>query len=306
MKTSKKTGETSIRVLETLKILSQKKTSIQDIIKYFEKKDSNNKIYTSEAILKYINTLKVFGFEFTKEKDKYVLLNPPNQFNFNEKDLTSLNLIENFANNFPEEKIKIETNKFLQDLEKRFDYDTKILSKNTNKSNYIKFSPNYSNQIKQIKIYEKYCQEKQKLKITIKNENNLETSMMVEPQEIKYLDTKIYLHVYNSLSAEYQDLDFNSIIKIEQLPSKFNPIKMPYATTFELKDRLAKSYNFHEGEKLLEMKQNGNIVILNQQEDRHLLLKRLMGYGEYCEVLSPLKIREEMLELIKTTLNNYN
>lgn len=68
MKKVKKIGDTSVRVLETLKFLSQDKLAIQEILKQFEKVDPNNKIYTSEAILKYINTLKVFGFRFIKKK----------------------------------------------------------------------------------------------------------------------------------------------------------------------------------------------------------------------------------------------
>ncbi len=94
MKTAKKTGDASVRVLDTLKFLSKNSASIQDIIKYFEKIDQNNRTYTNEVILKYINTLKVFGFRFAKEKDKYVLLNTPEQFEFNEKDLNSIYLIE--------------------------------------------------------------------------------------------------------------------------------------------------------------------------------------------------------------------
>ena len=308
MKTSKKFAYTSIRVLETLKILSKGSASIQDIIHYFEKSDPDNRIYTNEVILKYINTLKVFGFRFIKSKDKYTLLNTPNQFEFNEKDLKAIYLIEKITELFPEEGLKTEINKFLQELEKRFSDNTRLLTHNMTKPDFVNLEFDYSKYSNQIKEYEKYCLEGQRLKITYKRQarNQTEISIMVEPKEIKYKDSEIYLSVHNAISAQIQDINFNSITKVEQLPLKSNPTSMLSSITFQLKDRLAKGYKLHEGEKLLQIKLDGSIIILNQKEDRLLLLKRLMRYGENCEVISPKSIREEMSEMVKLTLNNYS
>lgn len=118
MKQYKKISETSIRVLETLKMLARGSSSIQDIIKHFEKIDPNNRIYTNEVILKYINTLKVFGFSFVKNKDKYVLLNVPIHYEFPKDELKALCLLEEMARSFPEEDVNIQIGIFLQDLEK--------------------------------------------------------------------------------------------------------------------------------------------------------------------------------------------
>lgn len=303
---SKKISDTSIRVLETLKILSKNNVSVQDIISYFEKFDPNNRIYTSEVILKYINTLKVFGFRFVKEKDKYVLLNTPNQFDFDENDLKSLYLIDKFANVFPEEKVKKEINGFINNLRKKFSDNTTLLAKNVDKPNPVSLGLSYAKYIEQIKKYEKFCQDKQRLKITYKNYKEAIITIMVEPNEIRYKNAEVYLNAYSALSAQVLDINFDSIIAIEQLPVKSNSIMMPSSVTFKLKGRLAKGYKLHDGEKVLQIESNGDIIILNQQEDRQLFLRRLMRYGENCEVISPQNIREEMYELIKSTLNNYN
>mgnify|MGYP001809694851 CR=1 FL=1 len=305
MKTSKKTSDASVRVLETLKILSKTGASIQDIINHLEKLDPNNRIYTNEVILKYINTLKVFGFRFIKEKDKYVLLNVPEQLEFNEDDLRAINLIQNFFELLPEENIKMEINKFLQELQKRFSDNTKLLSSRITKPINMNFNFDYNKYLDQIKEYEKYCLEKQRLKITYKQQKNIKISNMVEPNEIKYKGNELYLSVYNPISAQVQDINFSAILKIEQLPLKSNGISILSSATFQLKDRLAKVYKLHEGEKLLQIKADGSIIILNQTEDRILLLKRLMRYGEYCEVISPKSLKREMKELIKSTLANY-
>jgi len=304
MKTSKKTSDTSIRVLETLKILYQNSASVQDIIHLFEKSHPENKIYTSEVILKYINTLKVFGLRFKKEKDKYVLLNTPFQLDFNEKDLKTIYVFKKAAEDFPEEEVGFEINNFLQDLERRFSDNTRLLSHNLKKPDFINIEFNYKNYSEQIRIYEKYCLEGQRLKITYKT-NKKEISIMVEPNEIKYRGNEVYLSVYNPISAQIQDINFDSIIKVEQLPSKSNPTNMFSSAIFELKGRLAKAYRLHESEKLLQMKSEENIVILNQKEDRTLLLKRLMRYGQNCEVISPKSLREEMRQMIQATLANY-
>jgi len=306
MKKSKKISHTSMRVLETLKLLSCGGSNIQNIINHFEKIDPNNRIYTNEVILKYINTLKVFGFRFTKEKDKYILLNYPNQFDFNEKDLRIIYQLEEFSRVFPEDKIKSEMDKFLQDLERRFSDNTRVLSHNINKPDFINLSFDFNKYSEKIKQYEKYCLDQQRLKITYKQDNKLPRTIMVEPNEIKYKGREIYLSVYNPISAEIQDINFNSILEVEQLPLLSNQRNMFSSVTFELKDRLAKNYKLHDNEKLLQIKSDGNILIINQKEDRCLLLRRLMKYGENCEVISPKSFREEMRELIKSTLKNYS
>lgn len=302
----KKTSDTSIRVLETLKILYKSSVSIQDVINFFEKIDSNNKVYTNEVILKYINTLKVFGFRFIKDKDKYVILNVPCQLNFDKNDLKAIYLIEKFSELLPEERIKAEINNFLQELEKRFSDNTRFLSHSIVKPDFINLDFDYSKYAKQIKEYEKYCIEGQRLKIIYNNQNHSEVSIMVEPNEIKYRGNEVYLSVYNPVSAQIQDINFNSILKIEQLPLKSNTQSLFSSVTFQLKDTLVKVYKLHEGEKLLQINPDGSVIILNQREDRVLLLKRLMRYGENCEVISPKNLREEMKKMIKATLSNYS
>lgn len=305
MKKVKKIGDASVRVLETLKFLSQKSSTVQEILKNFEKIDPNSRIYTSEVILKYINTLKVFGFRFIKEKDKYVLLNMPSQIELNENRIQALLLIENALSKFPEEEVKREVRLFLQNLERRFSDNTRLLLSNIKKPYEDKLKFDYSKYEKQIQTYEKYCYDEQRLKITYKKKNKTETSIIAEPNEIKYMANNVYFNVYNPATAQIQNINLDSITKAEQLPLKSNPVNMITSVTFELKDRLAKAYNLHDGEKLLQLKTDGNIVVMNQKEDHSLLMQRLMRYGENCEIIAPKTLREEMKQLIKSTLELY-
>lgn len=303
-KNSKKISDASFRVLETLKLLVEKESSIQEIINHFEKIDPYNRIYTSEVILKYINTLKVFGCRFVKRKNKYFLLNLPNQIDFTETELRTIFLLRKIADLIHEEKIKMGLNDFLQNLEKRFTDNTLILAHRINKPDLIDFRLGYEKYAKQIKKYEKHCIEGQKLKITYKNliEN---ISITAEPKEIKYVKSRIYLSVYNPALAQIHDINLNDIIEVKQLPQRANRTNMMSSTTFTIKGRLAKAYKLRDSENVLKIKPDGSQVIINNKEDKSLLLKRLMRYGPNCEVTSPQSLRIEMAEMIEKTLKNY-
>ena len=305
MKKQQKNSDTSIRVLETLKFLVKNKASIQNIINHFEKIDPNNRVYTSEVILKYINTLKVFGYRFIKEKDKYVILNLPDKIDFSNDDLETLYAIGKLAEIIHEQKIKEDVNTFLQNLERRFSDKTRLIASKINKPICINLDFNYEKYEKKIKKYEQYCIDGQKLKIAHNLLCEDEMSIIAEPKGIKYKKDEVYLSVYNSLTAQIQDLNFNNITEIKQLPLRSNETNILSTTTFKLKNTLAESYKLYEGEKLLNIESDGSKIIVNTQEDKRFLLKRLMRYGSNCEVTSPKSLRLEMAEIIKNTINKY-
>lgn len=305
MKFSKKFSDTSARVMETLKMLHKQKASIQDIIDHFEQIDPNNRIYTNEVILKYINTLKVFGFKFTKMKDKYVIQNSPCQFDFTEENLKAIYLIEQSAELIPEEKIKSEIYLFLQELEKSFSNKTKMISGMFSKPELKNLGLDFEKYSKKIREYEKYCIEGQKLKIQYKNVIGEVISIIAEPNEIKYEKNSVYLSVYNSMSAQIQDIDFDDIIDVKQLPIKSNPTNIISSVTFKLKGRLTKAYNLHDGERVIQINPDGTMLVVNQKEDIDILMRRLMRYGVNCEIIYPKTVREKMTKIIDETLKNY-
>lgn len=306
MKKYKKFSDTSIRVLETLKFLVKKDASIQDIINHFEKTDPNNRIYTNEVILKYINTLKVFGFKFIKKKDKYSLLNLPNQISLTENELKIMCFIEKIVKAFPEEKIKKEINAFLQNLEKRFSDETRFIASKIVKSDSNIPKVDYEKYFKTIQIYEKYCTDKQKIKILYNRIDGTKVCEIVEPIDFKYRENKIYFSVYSPFEGKIQDILLEDIVEITQLPVKSNATSIFTTVTFRIKDRLAENYKLHEGEKVIQLEPDGGKIIVNQKEDKTFLLKRLMRYGKFCEVISPKEFRQGMTKMIQETLKNYN
>ena len=86
------------------------------------------------------------------------------------------------------------------------------------------------------------------------------------------------------------------ITDVKQKPQK--QVKgSPSSVLFKLKGRLAKSYMLKKGEMLLETGDDF-IIISNKNEDRELLIRRLLRYYDKCEILYPKTCRERIVELI--------
>ena len=152
---------------------------------------------------------------------------------------------------------------------------------------------------------EKYCLEQQKIKLSYINAEDTEQTIMAAPKEIKYHNKSIYFSIYNPIEGSLQDIELSKIIQLSQLPIRSNPNKLLSTSAFKLKGRLAKAYKLHEEEKILEFCEDGSIVVLSTNEDRNMLLKRLMRYSENCEIISPKTLRKEMARLITETIKNY-
>ena len=94
-----KISNTCLRVFEVIKLLIQKPYSIEELINILSEKENNQNIYTQETIIKYITTLRVMGLDISKEKRKFVLKKYPIDLNLNEKELKTLEKIENYIVN---------------------------------------------------------------------------------------------------------------------------------------------------------------------------------------------------------------
>ena len=156
----------------------------------------------------------------------------------------------------------------------------------------------------QILECERLCRDKNKLEI-IYVYNNEELSIICSPKEIKYLNRKVCFSVYNQLSRQIFDIPIDNIKSIKQLPTISVIPDETASVVFKLKDRLAKSYKLKAGEHTNGYDSEGNLVVVNNNEDLDVLLTRLMKYGEYCSVVSPKSFRDRMLDLINRSLDNY-
>lgn len=296
---TKKIVDASLRVLETLKLLSQTEASIDEIIKHLSL--NCKAIYTPEVILKYLNTLRVAGFKVEKMGSKYFLINHPCRINLSDEDVNSIKILEAFASILPDKTTKAEIASLISLLNQHFSAktDEEILS------GFDLFKDLTIKNPVLIEKLEQYCLEKLKLKITYKKGEDV-LFVVIEPKEIVYEGQKVFLKGYNSVLARMHNFLAEDIIEVVQLPLRSNEKMMPETTTFKLKGRLAKNYRLRPFERLTNQEANGDLIITNAYEDKEELLKRLFKYGQSCEIISPKHFRTQFIEMLDRLIDDYS
>lgn len=302
---SEKYNDSCLKMFSLLKLLMQGEADFKDVISIFADED-DGVISNSHVILnKYLNTLKIFGIKITKKKNKYYLLNMPFNIDFTADDVKAVELLKSASEIMVSDKSKDSLVKLIKDIEIRYSESAKIMAaSNAGKTN-IDLSFYYTKFREQILECERYCQEKQKLEL-IYLFNNQEDSIICSPKEIKYMNRKVCLSVFNQLTRQIIDIPIDNIKSIKQLPTVSSVNEDTTSVVYILKDRLADSYKLREWEHSNGRDKDGNLIVVNNNEDFDVLLGRLLKYGRNCTIVSPKYLRERMLDLINKAIENYN
>jgi predicted DNA-binding transcriptional regulator YafY len=143
------------------------------------------------------------------------------------------------------------------------------------------------------------------LEIIYTDDNNNTLNLICTPVETFFIKKKFYIKVIGYNGSRIYEIPVENIKSINQLPTSGNSAVMPTTIVFRIKNRLAKNYKMRPWESLEKIEENGNLIIINKNEDLQFLLKRLMRYGVECEIISPKFFKEEMINQINKTLSNY-
>lgn len=301
---NKKIADSGLRILEVLKALSKSPLSIDEMLKLIADNEEIETVYTRETFNKYINTLKLAGFEIHKIDNKYVMTNTLNLINLSNENIRVFKFLRKYA-----EKIYLnETNQevigFLDIVEKTLDKDTeKRFLKNKRSIGLKNFDLKIPSDI--VKKYENFCNEQQKLNLTVL-ENNQENEYKIDPRRIKYEKEFVYLLGYDYVNDEFKKIKIKDIKKYKQLPQKSPENKSSKYITYRLKNRLAKSYVLKENEKLVNIENDNELLVSNTNEDINSLFSRLLRYGENCEIVYPKSVRESFKSYIDKILEIYD
>ncbi|MCK7489143.1 MAG: hypothetical protein MZU79_02030 [Anaerotruncus sp.] len=133
-----------------------------------------------------------------------------------------------------------------------------------------------------------------------------EKQIVLEPKHLKYDANDVFISGYNPITSEKQLLHLRNVVDIKQLPlkSKFNYVQSP--VIYKLKGRLAKGYSLYENEKIAGSDPEAEtITIAAYMDDKDLLIKRLLKYGEYCEIIYPKYAKEKLVNAVNEALKNY-
>ena len=277
-----------VRVLNLLKLLVQNDISINNIMQNM--RETFDDIEAPETILKYLATLEFSGFKIKKVNKKYSLCNSPTIINFSEDDFK---LMEKMYRAFDNSCLSSEKQEFKAFFE--------FLKKSVNEKDKpkITFSDNTQDELAESKLsnkaqkYQEYVDLAQKLKLSYKGK-----IYTVEAKSVEIENGKTYLNVYCFVKMSIMKLLVDDIEKLEILPTKSNSMNITDSVVFEVYDNLAGNYRLRDYERIQSFSDNVKIIV-NSGEDKELLLKRLMKYGENCKIISPKSFQNEFLHRLE-------
>ncbi|MBQ2644808.1 hypothetical protein IJG14_04450 [bacterium] len=285
MKTMLKKSDSSVRVLEFLKLLYEDDIVLKDINLQDCNKFKN--IETTETFLKYISTLEILGIDIRKIDKKYSLYSYIQNESFSDEEIDLLaELYVNFDTCC------------IENQRQYFDQLITNIMKLMKKSPKIKLNEKIESikNLRQDKLsqkaqeYQHYADIEQQIKIKYNGEDLL---VLVKRAEIE--NNKIYIEVYNVKTHNIMRILTDSIESFEILPRKSIIYHVKSSIVFEVYDRLAVNYRLRENENVQTFTDNKKVII-NYGEDKNKLIRRLLKYGENCKIISPNSFVEDYLK----------
>lgn len=302
---SEKYNDAVLKVFSLLTLLYNGEADFSDVIKLFADAEGNITRNANVLLNKYLNTIKVFGVDVKKIKNKYVLNHMPFSVHLAEEDLRAVALLKSALNFLPKGKNRNNIEKLLCDIEKTYDKDTKILNSVIAANKNYDLSFYFGKFEKQIAECEEYLQNSCKLELLYTSEGN-DYNIICIPKEIKYHESLVYYSVYNILNRQIFDIPVDSIKNIRKLSD--NSVQGQDSCTtviFKLKGDLADRYKLRDWEHSNGKDENGALVVVNSGEDFRMLCFRLLRYDDKCEVVAPEYFKNQMIKMIDNMLVNY-
>ena len=304
-KISEKYNDSCIKIFALISLFSKGTADFSEVIKLFADDDGTISQKSNVILNKYMNTLEIFGIKIRKTKNKYYLLSMPFTISLNEEELYAVSLIKSAISILPDGKNKTNAIKFLAELEKKYDNDTKNLSKVVNSTRNFDLSFYFQKFKSQIKDCESLCEAGKKIELCYNDTECGIQNIICIPQEVKYRENLVSFCVYNTLSRQVIDIPVDSIRYIHQLNIDAGKSKICTTVIFKLKGDLIKRYNLRDWERSEGIDGNGWMTIVNSGEDLNTLTTRLFKYDENCVVVTPKYLKTRIKKLIDKTLKNY-
>lgn len=281
--TAKKVNNASLRVLQTLLCLFEQSLTMNELIQKLNISGFGE--FNNFVLSKYINTCKSCGIDIQKIKNKYTIINFPIGMKFSADEGELLYEIKQFSESLKTDKTEKIINNFLNKLHLPFfKTNSGLLS-----------SKNY----RIINLFEKACISKCDIRIIYKDSSFFDCS----PTSIKAKNNQVVFNIKNQ--KESKEINIDDIVDIKFLEQQNENNSEITTVLFELRGQLAKRYQLRENEQIIQIKNNGNIVIANKYEEKNELLRRLLRYDSFCKVIRPLSYVGEMKKIIQKSLNNY-
>ncbi len=307
-----KISSTAYRVLLLLLKLNEKNMSIDELNFVFSEEPEVARYFSKDVIVKYINTLRTAGYIIERptasSNYRYVLKKAPVKINFSDEEITTLALLKNYSISLQQDKYIKNFNSFIEKLVR---YMPQEQVTNLNEQLEVKIYDEIINKFREysdlIKKIEQYIIENQRVELKYKPDRGREEAFaLARLQKIKYEANNVKISYYDLVAGQNNSVNIADITHIRQLPSISGEGQALCPVIFKLRNKLAKVYRPYENEKISEISlKAGEITVTSYSEDIDFLLQRLLKYGENCELIYPKPIRNKMIKLIDSTLENY-
>lgn len=293
-----KTFDTGIRLLEILKIFLEKEVSKKDIIEMLKTGISVDGVYTNEVFIKYFNTLEMLGFKLARNKGVYSLRNSVTQISLSKDEVKVFTDLIRYISKIHNKTIETSLRRILYMSVKFINNESqeRIFAALDEKQTEINNGNNMVN------LLESFLNDKQMVSLTYIR-NNVEKTMITEIKEIIEKKGDFIVVCYDPVNARNKKIYAKSIISVTQLPRRTSGVNRLNTVIFKLYGRLASSYKLKASEKSIDFVP-GCLTVSNSEEDRDTLLKRLLKYGENCQIIQPLDVKKNFISLTDDILRN--
>jgi len=309
-----KISATAYRVLLLLLHLNDGQGKVDYLNNIFSSDQYTARYFSKEVILKYISTLRTAGYDISKpgaaNNYNYELAKSPVLIELSNKQIKNLAIMFCYAESLHQNKIIDNYNNFLKKIKKFIpDKQVLLLNKELKKqrenleTDFFKHAP-FEKLIQKIENF-RIANQRVSIKYKLPYSKD-EKQIILELKNIKYDKKEVYISGYNPISEQTHSIKLNQIVDIKQLPTKsqYNEILLP--VTFRLKGHLAKVYRPYENEKIASIDEKTNTITITAYiDDNEALIKRLLKYGENCEIIYPKHAQNDMLKIINQSLKNY-
>ncbi len=301
MVSSETKHDTSLRILEILKLMLRDDISKHKMIDFLKADEKVGSVFTQEAFIKYFNTMEAAGFNIEKIKSDYSLKNTLFSITLNDEEMNFFKLIiKNYKSIYNNEEQKlfknliIRINKYIENKLPQ-EYLDEIFAVSEEKNNNVR--ENIIATLRQMII------EEFPIIIKYKKSKNIEAEILINPNELIEKNENIYISGFCPAINRNKKICIDTIVSITQMTNKLRQMNKTESVLFTLYGRLAHSYKLKPAEKLVDHDAN-SITISNDSEDSDTLMLRLLKYGENCKILKPKKMQEDFLALTDEILKN--
>lgn len=309
-----KISTTAYRVLLIMKLLNRQGYNVDELNEIFASNKRIKKTLSKEVILKYLSTLRSAGYKISKpclvNNYSYKLLQAPISIKLKNEALDALVILESYVSSLYQKRLVYTYNNFLHSISRylcteQINQLTFLRKKHENLTETL--HKRYAQYSSLIQKFENFCIDDQRITVKYKfPRDDEENEVILEPKLIKYNRNEVFISGYNPIVGERQLINLSYVLEMKQLPikSKHNNTLSP--VIFNIKGRVAKGYRLYEDEKIIGTdSETGALKIAAYVDDKNILMQRLLKYGDYCEVLYPKSVRENIISILEEVVKNY-